>query len=194
MDFSLPLFLLKVSFASGVFFGFYLAFLRGKTFFQVNRFYLLYTLLISFCIPFIRSPISDQVTLGKGQFYSLIAQPVSSQVWNWQYENFLPLQESAVIYSFSFGDLFLIIYFAGILFFMTRLIRKFLGLARIIRNSDKIEREGQLTWTHPKVPVSSFFSYLFWNDNPTKEGKLLIAHEKVHVAMALIGYSASGSK
>jgi len=51
------LYLLKVSACLGIFYGFYHLFLRKLTFFTVNRFYLLATLLISLLIPFIEFQI-----------------------------------------------------------------------------------------------------------------------------------------
>jgi hypothetical protein len=44
-------YLLKVTACTVLFFGFYLLFLRKLTFFKINRFYLLVTLLLSFLIP-----------------------------------------------------------------------------------------------------------------------------------------------
>ena len=110
MIFSLPLYLLKVSLASAIFFAFYLIFLKNKTFFQANRFYLLYTSLLSFGIPFLKAPPANAAQISKSPVFHFLAQPVNDQIWSWQYERFIPIQEKTILYSVSLGDLFVLLY------------------------------------------------------------------------------------
>lgn len=181
MIFSLPLYLLKVSLASAIFFAFYLIFLKNKTFFQANRFYLLYTSLLSFGIPFLKAPPANVALVSRSPVYHFLAQPVNDQIWAWQYERFIPIQEKTILYSVSLGDLFVLLYVTGLLFFGFLLIRKFHWLFQVIRNSEKINIGKQTTWFHPKMPISSFFSYLFWNKQESENSPLLLEHEKVHM-------------
>ncbi|QEC75314.1 M56 family metallopeptidase [Mucilaginibacter ginsenosidivorax] len=53
-------YLLQVSACTGVFYMFYYAFLRRLTFFTINRWYLLATLLLSFVIPAIKIRVDEQ--------------------------------------------------------------------------------------------------------------------------------------
>ena len=67
-------YLLKVSACSALFFAFYLLVLRKLTFFKINRFYLLFSVLISFIIPALQFTIEREVVQSIA-----IAQPVALQ-------------------------------------------------------------------------------------------------------------------
>ena len=56
-------YLLKVTACSVLFFGFYLLVLRKLTFFKINRFYLLATLLLSFIIPALQFEVKREITV-----------------------------------------------------------------------------------------------------------------------------------
>jgi len=177
----LPLYLLKVNIAICIFYGFYVLLLKRRTFFQLNRFYLLYTLLISFFIPFIDSPFTSDIEYSKTPIVQKIALPISQQSWSWQYENFVPIQQKSLVFSLSLGDIFLLVYFIGAILFLFNLGIRIFKLIRIIKKSRK-QKQGTLeTLVHPDVPTSSFFSYLFWNGKNQKSDHLLLAHEIVHI-------------
>ncbi|MGN7989160.1 M56 family metallopeptidase [Pedobacter sp. 22226] len=54
-------YLLKVTACTALFFGFYMLFLKKLTFFKINRFYLLGTLLLSFIIPVLQFEIKREI-------------------------------------------------------------------------------------------------------------------------------------
>ena len=54
-------YLLKVSACSAFFFAFYLLVLRKLTFFKINRFYLLFALLLSFVIPNLQFTVEREI-------------------------------------------------------------------------------------------------------------------------------------
>jgi hypothetical protein len=56
-------YLLKVTACTVLFFGFYLLFLRKLTFFKINRFYLLVTLLLSFVIPALQFEVKREMAV-----------------------------------------------------------------------------------------------------------------------------------
>jgi len=56
-------YLLKVTACTVLFFGFYLLVLRKLTFFKINRFYLLATLLLSFIIPALQFEVKREITV-----------------------------------------------------------------------------------------------------------------------------------
>jgi len=56
-------YLLKVTACTVLFFGFYLVVLRKLTFFKINRFYLLATLLLSFIIPALQFEVKREITV-----------------------------------------------------------------------------------------------------------------------------------
>lgn len=57
------IYLLKVAACTVLFFGFYLLFLRKLTFFKINRFYLLITLLLSFIIPTLQFEVKREIAM-----------------------------------------------------------------------------------------------------------------------------------
>ncbi len=99
-----PLYLLKVNLALIIFYGLYLLILRQKTFFQANRFFLLYAVYISFYLPLIQftphfnAPVNEQPNL-----INQIALPITETSWAFQYESLQPLQYQPAMFNLTFG-------------------------------------------------------------------------------------------
>ena len=170
-----PLYLLKVNLALIIFYGLYLLILRQKTFFQANRFFLLYAVYISFYLPLIEfpahfnAPHNEQPTL-----INQIALPITETSWAFQYQSLQPLQYQPAMFNLTFGHLFLIVYVLGAGYFGMQLIIRLLNLKRIIQQSNRSKYGEQKALIHPKMPVSSFFSYLFWKKENEQFDYLLV--------------------
>ena len=170
-----PLYLLKVNLALIIFYGLYVLILRQKTFFQANRFFLLYAVYISFYLPLIEfpahfnAPHNEQPTL-----INQIALPITETSWAFQYQSLQPLQYQPAMFNLTFGHLFLIVYVLGAGYFGMQLIIRLLNLKRIIQQSNRSKYGEQKALIHPKMPVSSFFSYLFWKKENEQFDYLLV--------------------
>ncbi|RBQ10373.1 M56 family metallopeptidase [Pedobacter miscanthi] len=68
------IYLLKVTACTVLFFGFYLLVLRKLTFFKINRFYLLATLLLSFIIPALQFEVKREVVAVNTEAYTEIPE------------------------------------------------------------------------------------------------------------------------
>ncbi len=73
------IYLLKVTACTVLFFGFYVVVLRKLTFFKINRFYLLATLLLSFVIPALQFEVKREITVVETEIQANVPElkPVS---------------------------------------------------------------------------------------------------------------------
>ncbi len=85
--------------------------------------------------------------------------------------------------SIKAGDILLILYLAGLVFFLGRLLLLLYGIARLARKNPHV-REGKLKIVHLSKPMPpfSFFRYVFIDTSTvnTKDYDQILAHEKVH--------------
>jgi TonB family protein len=118
-------YLLQVNLYLIVFFGFYKLLLDKETYFTLNRIYLVSAGVLSLCIPFIRL---EWLTEQKA------AQQVYTSV-NWE----AVLQQATIVTErstgFNWGNAFVYIYCAGILFFLGRLVFNLLAVKKLITSS-----------------------------------------------------------
>jgi hypothetical protein len=118
---SLPIYLLKVNIAFIAFYAFYLIFLRDKTFFQWNRFFLLTSLLVAFLLPFIQFPEQEILpAVSTPGLFREITEPVAQEAWLWQYETLLPLQQKPVWFALTVGQLIIVFYLLGLSFYLVK--------------------------------------------------------------------------
>jgi len=115
-------YLLQVNLYLIVFFGFYKLLLDKETYFTLNRIYLVSAGVLSLCIPFIRLEwLTEQRA----------AQQVYTSV-NWE----AVLAQATIVTErntgFNWGNAFVYIYCAGILFFLGRLIFNLLAVKKLI--------------------------------------------------------------
>ncbi|NMN38347.1 M56 family metallopeptidase [Pedobacter sp. SG918] len=115
-------YLLQVNLYLIVFFGFYKLLLDKETYFTLNRIYLVSAGVLSLCIPFIRL---EWLTEQKA------AQQVYTSV-NWE----AVLAQATIVTErntgFNWGNAFVYIYCAGILFFLGRLVFNLLAVKKLI--------------------------------------------------------------
>ncbi|MFD0939895.1 M56 family metallopeptidase [Pedobacter boryungensis] len=167
------IYLFKVSVCSGLFFAFYLLFLRKLTFFRANRFYLLAALVLSFTIPALNfnleraaPEIVNRVVFPQENLTAVntqIAAPVVTQQIDWQF---------LLISTYKLLVVVLLLITTWRLFqllsFTRRPTREINGL-KLVSKTDGFTN-------------CSFFNYVFIDQDSLtdKELALLLKHEEVH--------------
>jgi len=176
-------YLLQVSGCMAVFYLFYYLLLNRLTFFTINRYYLLVTLVLSFVIPTLTihvrqyvpyTPIVQRAIQASNlQSLPVIAYPTQSatatatSVINW-----LLLLKAAylLVATCLFG----------------RLIIMLLGFFARLRHK-KVKRVGHIHIVHgnKKLTNGSFLNYIFLDDEELNPGEIqqVIAHEMLHVRL-----------
>lgn len=176
------IYLLQVSACTGIFYSFYFLFLRRLTFFTLNRWYLLATLLLSLVIPALTftvdtvkpSPMMQPVIYV--QNIQQVAQPVqittgndapAKQEFDWMNASRIAYISIAVL---SLAHLL----FTLIAFLLRARSKKLMEIGNV-----KVIKAGK------KGGNSSFLNVIFINDDELEpeEVKQIIAHELLHVKL-----------
>ena len=171
------MYLLQVSICLGAFYAFYYFVLRKDTFFQLNRIYLLGSLLLSLCIPYFQITLSD-IEANTAAYYlgldDLLVESVSTAMFTSSRENWWTIENGL-----------LAIYGLGVLFFLTKMLVNLSALFRLMRNSKVIKNEGySLVQIDEPHPVFSFLNFIFWNKQLSysdDEARQILLHEQVHI-------------
>jgi hypothetical protein len=171
-------YLFNVSVCISVFYAFYRIALQTTTFYQWNRFYLLISTLVSFCIPLIPALplLANEVIIPSNT--PLLLQNLQGGIDSYQ------VKILEVSNSFLISYLIISIYSIGLFYLLTKFILGIFQVMRIIRKS-KQEKFGNYVLIPTKaLPISSFFNYIFLENKhlSTIELEQIIAHECVHVA------------
>jgi beta-lactamase regulating signal transducer with metallopeptidase domain len=172
------IYLLQVSGCMAIFYLFYYLLLSRLTFFTLNRYYLLLTLVLSFIIPLLTLPIQQEyhyaqliqpaVYIKTLQKYTLVAhasQVTVAPVINW-------LQVLKLIY----------VTVATLLFvkLLVTLFNFFINLEQ--RRTNRIGNIHILQG-NKKLRNGSFLNYIFLNEDELSPGQMqqVIAHEMLHI-------------
>ncbi len=174
-------YLIQVTIASGLLYGYYHFFLRNKRFHQYNRFYLLLASIVSLIVPFLNIPLY----FTRAEKDSLIIQTLSSVSFR---DTGLTVRAGETISSSSgwfTQHIFLLVY-PLIVFLLC--IRMLVSLARIrrIKRSNPVEQLDAIQFINTDEPGTpfSFFRWLFWNKNielQSPKGEQLFRHELFHI-------------
>lgn len=176
-------YLLKVTACTVLFFGFYLLVLRKLTFFKINRFYLLATLLLSFIIPALQFEVKREITVVEteapvnipeieplAQAPVQLIQPI---VVKYQPEVMPKIDWMAVMY-YVYGTTASLL----LLVCLWRLFSLLKHTNRYTKNGDGLK----LITKTEGFTNCSFFNYVFINDEDlsTADLSILLKHEQVH--------------
>ncbi len=162
--------LLKSSSILLVFLLSYHLFLKKETFFSGNRLFLLSGLVIALLLPFViitKTIIVEPVPLAQGYQY-LVEQPINT---------------TSAHSLLSWKTILAIIYFAGVLFFFTKLIIQLKTIKKIKKKSEVVKNKSFFNVrTKKNISPFSFFRHIFYYPNqfPEEELDTIIAHEEVH--------------
>lgn len=168
---------LKVLLCSGLLFGYYLLALRNKQFHGWNRYYLLFAVLLSFIIPFIKIPI---LFSGHHQDPSLILRGL--QFANWGDEIIIRPNN---YWQINWQNVGIISYLMISLFFVFQLLKTIVWINKISReNPSKMLDDVQFYNTAEAGTPFSFFKKIFWHkaiEPNSSKGLQMLQHELTHV-------------
>ncbi|MBC7616118.1 MAG: hypothetical protein H7202_08635 [Pedobacter sp.] len=176
-------YLLKVSACSALFFAFYLLVLRKLTFFKINRFYLLLSLVISFIIPALQFTIERKMETST----EVVVSPTvsDSQIVN----NVVLLSQIEVkslqinaTGDFNWLNVLPIAYGLVVCTLLLMAIRRLFQLFRQAK-AYKTKVNGLMVISkNAGFTNCSFFNYVFIDENSLSEKELavILAHEQVH--------------
>ncbi|PHN08426.1 M56 family metallopeptidase [Flavilitoribacter nigricans] len=178
---SLTQYLLEFSICLALFYALYHWLLRKETFFQLNRWYLLLSPVLSMIIPFLdwQLPAEPSQSNWDQIVVPLVTDLQEQQLMIW--ENLgRPATATA---SFTYLDLLVVIYLMGMLWMAGRLLYRTWRLMKLIGLSEQKQESGYtVVRTAEKIPAASFLSYVFWEEGPlSPERKSILEHELVHV-------------
>ncbi|KAB8152460.1 TonB-dependent receptor plug domain-containing protein [Kordia sp. TARA_039_SRF] len=153
-----------------LFLGLYFVILRRETFFQENRFFLLFGMLISLLLPFL--VITRYIEI------PVITQQLTG---NFVYEaSNIPVETS----SFSWISVLAYMYLAGVLVFFGKFLIELFSLFRLLWKSDVSKRDGQFIYIETNANFSpfSFFNYIVYNPAlySASELEVILKHEQAH--------------
>jgi len=172
-------YILQVSCASAIFYGYYLFTLRNRKFHQYNRFYLLLAVLASLLVPFLDIPVyftqhaNDEGLLQTISSFQLLGDQGGKAMNEHDASIFTPV------------NLFYMLYFVLAVIFLARMIFSLASIRHMIRIYPK-EKLGDVhivNTTEPGTPFS-FFNWLFWNDGidaNSTNGRQVFSHELFHI-------------
>lgn len=164
-------YLIQVIAASGVLYLFYFLFLKNNTYFKLNRYYLLISLILPPILPFINIPVSPQETI-----YSLSI--ILDEIIVTSGGEVIQANPKTVNYSILFYSIIAAI-------FILRIIWATISIYIISRKSGK-DKIGEyiIVSTTDKINPFSVFKYIFVSKShfDDREGlEQIISHEAVHI-------------
>jgi len=167
------MYFLEVNIAIALFYLFYRLFFAGDTFWKTRRYYMLFSILLSFVYPF----LSIENWLQK-------QEPVQKLIVNYAT---LPeftvtaVQETSV---FSLGNILMAIYGLVVLILLVRFILQLVSILSIrLHGTVKMVQNTRIIAIEKEVTPFSFFRLVFMNPelHNEHETKEIIAHELTHV-------------
>lgn len=178
---SLTQYLLEFSICLAIFYALYHFLLSKETYFQVNRWYLLLSPVLSMIIPFLDWELPSDPTQSS---WDQIVVPIVTDIQQQQviiWENLSQPADAAR--SFTYLDIALLIYLLGMLWMGGRLLYRTWRVMQLIGRGRQQKRPGYtMVSTNAKLPAASFLSYVFWEDGPLDtDRRNILEHELVHV-------------
>lgn len=175
--------LIESTLVLSVFYAFYLLFFAKDKDFRFSRAYLMISSLLAILIPQLNIPIlpADQMTgIAALRIHRVVQLPeiIVTDSTN-TFSQGLSLTPAFIILLIYVGGLSLFL-----IKFLTEIIRLFLF---IYQNPDKIEQRSfyKMIYTGGRIPTSSFFNYLFWDETVSlgeEEKNQIIKHEEGHIS------------
>ncbi|MES2375830.1 MAG: M56 family metallopeptidase [Bacteroidota bacterium] len=178
---SAMVYLLQVSACMGLFYGFYYLMLSRLTFFTINRWYLVITLVLSFVIPLLTITVHpDSVPIIKEAVYV-------NQLQTFQAQGPLTFSHQPVIKpAISWLDVLKTGYLLTVVALSVRLIIMLVAFFANIKSKKNI-KIGNVHVLHgdKKLSNGSFLNYIFLNDDELspEEIQQIIEHEMLHVKL-----------
>ncbi len=176
---SFGIYILQASICSLVFYAFYYFFLRNENYFQLNRIYLIATILFSLSIPQLQISIYNAPDMVVETVVNIETQISESLPVATTETNSEVIEETTPI------PYIWVIYMAGLLFFSIKLLINIIKVLRL-KSKSKISKTGKYTLieTESNYPVFSFFHFVFWSTHlaySEEEKQQILLHEQIHI-------------
>ncbi|RZL31515.1 MAG: hypothetical protein EOO96_15980, partial [Pedobacter sp.] len=176
----LLIYLVKVSACTVLFFAFYMLVLRHLTFFKINRFYLLITLLLSFLIPTLKFTIEREVEATPSGYAQaeivdevIVDEPISAV----GFIETTPIFEE----SFDYYSLLPYLYFGIVFSLLVIATWRILQLLKHTKNDAERINGLKIFQKSSGFTNCSFFNYVFIDEKLSEaELQVLIKHEEFH--------------
>lgn len=169
-------FLYPASISIAAFFLLYRILLSNLTDFRANRFFLLFSLFISIVIA--AFPVHYEAI-------AVTAESPELKLWSSASENIQVTQSASVsVNRYPWPAILLLIYPAGVLFILLRLVIQSWRPVGIICNSESKKQDNYHIHENTRYPLPfSFFNHIFINPEFHKQNDLddILAHENVHI-------------
>ncbi|WP_430814751.1 peptidoglycan DD-metalloendopeptidase family protein [Carboxylicivirga sp. RSCT41] len=174
---ALAIYLLKSTLVSGVFYLLYRFLLRRESFFAINRFYLLFSVLFAYLFPFIK------INLNTNTVEPEVINTINTVVNQFNFVDEIPFRQEEAYSStdnhYQWWILPLAIISAVFLF---RFLKNLFQLYKTIHANEKITQAKFTLVLFNQSQAFSFFRYIFispfvWN---SPKGKSIVAHELSH--------------
>ncbi|MGM9474793.1 N-acetylmuramoyl-L-alanine amidase [Pedobacter sp. GSP4] len=176
------IYLLKVTACTVLFFGFYVVVLRKLTFFKVNRFYLLATVLLSFVIPALQFEVKRVVVAAETDIVSNLPQIKTAQEPVQLVQPILVEYQPEIKSEIDWLGLIPYLYGAIASVFLLICLWRFFSLlkytGKYTQNNDGLKLITKTTG----FTNCSFFNYVFIDADKLSDADLavLLKHEQVH--------------
>jgi hypothetical protein len=168
---------LQVQLCWSIFYGIYFLLLSKETFFQVNRIYLILSLLLGLIIPLNILGIQSDVT------FSVWLDPI---VVNADRNGVIPQAISTAAYDWT--NIIRYLYFAGVLFYAGRFIAGIWNLGRILQKSTSLKQNNWILVNTNGLNLSpfSFYKWIFIDlaKFDSQELEQVVRHEATHLRQA----------
>ncbi|MEM0992295.1 MAG: TonB family protein [Bacteroidota bacterium] len=172
-------YILQVTLCWTAFYVLYRSLLRKETFFHINRWYLLGTLVMGLLIPLIDWQPSPAI---EGHpTYETTIQPIQVQMWQLEQS----IEAASQPFAIDFMDVLLAVYLSGVCFFFALLLHGLWKIWRLYRISE-VEQQGNIKVVYtPEAHLPfSFFHLLFWSkahEAALAEKAQILRHEEAHI-------------
>ena len=177
-------YLLKVSTCSALFFAFYIVFLRKLTFFKINRFYLLISVVISFIIPTLQFTIEHETEAPIETVVNPIINEDEAIMDGATFQTPSSIKSQQITETVDYNWLMLLpyLYVCIASFFMILASWRLFQLLKHTSSPVKEINGLKLVAKERGFTNCSFFNYVFIDENSLSETELaiLLAHEEVH--------------
>ena len=181
-------YIIKTSLILIILFGLYWFFLRKEKTFVFNRIFLLSAVVFSMLMPFISIPVKLQKVEVPGSLISIVESNISEMSLRQipdsgnLHQQHSPAATRPLI---ELPQIFMIIYFSGVIILLIRFLRNILFIFRQKKSSEELSCYGQrLILTDHLINPFCFFNTIFINKNDylnKKISKELLAHELEHI-------------
>jgi TonB family protein len=174
------IYLLKSGLALWLFYGIYWLFLRKETFFSLNRYMLLGSVIFSFLLPFIH--FENLFTIRGEQPVALFFIGFSEDIASMS--SYSAVENELVSFKMIWPVVMFVVYLSGIVFLGSRMIYQGIRLFRIRQEHESMNRDGlKLLFIKDDIMPFSFFNHIFINRSAKMDEELekIITHERAHI-------------